>query len=44
MLGTRPESVARAIHAMTSDRVVAIQGRTVNIPKMGSLLAEVEAL
>jgi CRP/FNR family transcriptional regulator len=43
LLGTRPETIARTIHAMENDSVVSFSGRTVMIPNLDTLLDEIEA-
>ena len=43
MLGTRPETIARTLHALSNDNVVVVSGRTVHVPNGEMLLAEVEA-
>ena len=40
MLGTRPETIARTLHALSSDNVLVISGRTVHISNGKMLLAE----
>ena len=42
LLGTRPETVARVIHALEEDGVTRFSGRTVVIPDLDLLLDEVE--
>jgi CRP/FNR family transcriptional regulator len=42
LLGTRPETIARTIHALESDSVAMFSGRTVRIPDLDMLLNEIE--
>jgi len=42
LLGTRPETIARTIHALESDSVATFSGRTVLIPDLDLLLNEIE--
>ncbi len=42
LLGTRPETIARTIAALESDRVASFSGRTVRIPDLDVLLNEIE--
>jgi len=42
LLGTRPETIARTIHALESDSVATFSGRTVRIPDLDLLLNEIE--
>jgi CRP-like cAMP-binding protein len=42
MIGTRPETVARAILGLTQDEVASFQGRTVVVPDLDALLNEVD--
>ena len=44
LLGTRPETLARAFQAMRNDGVVNSSGRTVVIPDLDSLLDEIEPI
>jgi CRP/FNR family transcriptional regulator len=44
MLGTRPETIARTLNALSNDNVVVVNGRTVRIPNGEMLLAELEAV
>jgi CRP/FNR family transcriptional regulator len=42
LLGTRPETIARTIHALENDQVATFSGRTVLIPDLDNLLNEIE--
>ncbi len=42
LLGTRPETIARTIHALEDDSVARFSGRTVLIPDLDNLLNEIE--
>ena len=42
ILGTRPETVARAIHALEVDGVVVFSGRRATVPDLDGLLDELE--
>jgi CRP/FNR family transcriptional regulator, anaerobic regulatory protein len=42
LLGTRPETIARTIHALESDSVATFTGRIVRIPDLDMLLNEIE--
>lgn len=42
LLGTRPETIARTIHAMEDDMVATFSGRSVVIPNLENLLNEIE--
>ncbi|MDH4249026.1 MAG: Crp/Fnr family transcriptional regulator [Deltaproteobacteria bacterium] len=43
LLGTRPETIARTIHALESDSVVSFSGRQVLVPDLSTLLNEIES-
>ncbi len=42
LLGTRPETIARTIHALESDGIAAFSGGTVVIPDLNALMSEIE--
>jgi CRP/FNR family transcriptional regulator len=44
LLGTRPETLARAFQAMRNDGVLVSSGRTVTIPDLDGLLDEIEPI
>jgi CRP/FNR family transcriptional regulator len=44
LLGTRPETLARAFQAMRNDGVLTSSGRTVIIPDLDGLLDEIEPM
>ena len=44
LLGTRPETIARTIHALESDSVATFSGRQVLVPNLDILLNEIESI
>lgn len=44
LLGTRPETLARTIHALETDEIARFSGRQVMIPDLDNLLDEIEPL
>ena len=43
MVGTRPETLARTLGALTTEGIALFEGRNVRVPDLDSLFDEVEA-